>query len=373
MISKLHLQNIKCFQDQEIKLKPLTLLTGLNGAGKSTVIQSLLLLRQSFLQGTIHNQGLSLNGDLLYIGLGQDVLNENAEEETVSIMLEQNNVEEIKWVFGYDKSTDILPTISSNYDNQFVEIFSEKFQYLSAERIGPRTYFNRSNYKVKQQNTIGINGEYTTHYLSVFQNETIHNKLLIHPDGVSESLKSQIDAWLSIITPGTKVVIGDHTEMDILSLRYRFTSDRDISNSFRATNVGFGLTYTLPVLVSLLAAKPGSILLIENPEAHLHPKGQSIIGKLMAFASMGGVQVITETHSDHVLNGIRLAVHSRQVSPDNISINFFNKRELHGKPYHYIENLIIDRNGRIDSWPEDFFDEWDKSLDQLLFTSEGEI
>ncbi|MCP3775842.1 DUF3696 domain-containing protein [Paenibacillus sp. MZ04-78.2] len=367
MITKMHLQNIKCFQNQEINLKPLTLLTGLNGAGKSTVIQSLLLLRQSFLQGTIFNEGLSLNGDLLYVGTGQDLLNENAEKETVSITLQSNSGEEINWTFGYEKSSDVLPLISSNYNNQPVEVFSERFQYLSAERIGPRTYFNRSNYKVRQQNSIGINGEYTTHYLSVFQNEIVQNKLLIHPDGVSESLKSQIDAWLSIITPGTKIVIGDHTEMDILSLRYRFTSDRDISNSFRATNVGFGLTYILPVLVSLLAAKPGTILLIENPEAHLHPKGQSIIGKLMAFASMGGVQIMTETHSDHVLNGIRLAVKDGYVDPGNVSINFFCKRDIQGKSFHSIENLLIDKNGRIDNWPEDFFDEWDKSLDQLLF------
>ncbi|MGG1314062.1 AAA family ATPase [Cohnella laeviribosi] len=370
MLTKIHLINFKCFQDQEITLRPLTLLTGLNGAGKSTILQSLLLLRQSFLQGTIYDQGLSLNGDLIYLGTGQDLLNENSENENIGINLQLNNEEEISWIFGYDKSSDLLPIISTNYSKQIISIFSDKFHYLSAERIGPRPYFNRSNYKVKQQNNLGINGEYTTHFLSVYQNDFLKNKLLKHPNGVSENLKAQVDAWLSEITPGTKVVIGDHTDMDIISLRYKFTSDRDISNTFRATNVGFGLTYTLPVLVSLLAAKPGTTLLIENPEAHLHPKGQSIIGKLMALAAMGGVQILVETHSDHVLNGIRLVIHGGQVNPEQVSINYFTRREIQGKMIHYIENLKIDKNGRIDSWPEGFFDEWDKSLDQLLDITE---
>ncbi|MED4953934.1 DUF3696 domain-containing protein [Paenibacillus macerans] len=367
MISKLFLKNIKCFEVQEILLKPLTLLSGLNGMGKSTVIQSLLLLRQSFLQGALGKEGLSLNGDFLYLGTGQDLLNENAEKETLGIKIEIDGEKELYWDFAYEKSSDLLPILSTNYKHEFISLFSDNFQYLSAERIGPRSYFNRSNFKVMQQNNIGIHGEYTTHYLSVNQNQPIQNKLLIHSEGVSENLKAQVDAWLSIITPGTKLEIGDYTDMDIISLRYKFASDRDISNSFRATNVGFGLTYTLPVIVSLLAAKPGSTLLIENPEAHLHPKGQSIIGKLMALASMGGVQIITETHSDHVLNGIRLAVHGNQVDPNNISINFFNKREINGKVKHYVDNLQVDKKGRISDWPEDFFDEWDKSLDQLLF------
>ncbi|MFD2409274.1 AAA family ATPase [Paenibacillus rhizoplanae] len=366
MLKKIHLQNIKCFQDQEIILAPLTLLTGLNGAGKSTIIQSLLLLRQSFLQGTIYENGLSLNGELIYLGTGQDLLTENAEKEYLGIELHYEDIEKVSWLFSYDKSSELLPILSTNYNKQHIGLFSDQFQYLSAERIGPRTYFSRSNYKVKQQNNLGINGEYTTHFLSVFQNEIVDNKLLLHPDAVSDSLKAQVDAWLSIITPGTKVDIGDHTDMDIISLRYKFTSARNVSNSFRSTNVGFGLTYTLPVLVSLLASKPGTLLLIENPEAHLHPKGQSIIGKLMGLASMGGVQIITETHSDHVLNGIRLAVHGGQVSPNDVSINFFNKQENNEKIIHSVENLSIDKDGRINNWPEDFFDEWDKSLDQLL-------
>ena len=82
------------------------------------------------------------------------------------------------------------------------------------------------------------------------------------------------------------------------------------SRSYRATNVGFGLSYTLPVIVALLAPA-GALCLIENPESHLHPKGQTKLAELAVRASRAGVQVFVETHSDHFMDGVRIAVRSR--------------------------------------------------------------
>ena len=73
MISSLHLHNFKCFGDQDFPLKALTLLTGLNSTGKSSVLQSLLLLRQSY-QRRISADHVMLKGDLVNIGVGRDVL-----------------------------------------------------------------------------------------------------------------------------------------------------------------------------------------------------------------------------------------------------------------------------------------------------------
>jgi predicted ATPase len=78
MISFLRLQNFKCFEDQSFQLKPLTLLAGLNGTGKSSVIQSFLLLRQSNQQGVLQTKGLALNGDLTHVGTAKDALFEGA-------------------------------------------------------------------------------------------------------------------------------------------------------------------------------------------------------------------------------------------------------------------------------------------------------
>ena len=97
------------------------------------------------------------------------------------------------------------------------------------------------------------------------------------------------------------------------------------SNKYRATNVGFGLSYVFPVIVAALAARAGDLLIIENPEAHIHPKGQMRLGQLLSLAAASGVQVVIETHSDHVLNGIRLAVHERKISHEIVRLHFFER------------------------------------------------
>jgi predicted ATPase len=104
--------------------------------------------------------------------------------------------------------------------------------------------------------------------------------------------------------------------------------------------------------------------LIENPEAHLHPRGQARIAELLALAASCGIQVLIETHSDHVLNGIRLAVHDGKLSPEDVQLHFFQRRQSDGQSL--VVSPHIDKNGRIDQWPEGFFDEWDKSLEALL-------
>jgi predicted ATPase len=86
----------------------------------------------------------------------------------------------------------------------------------------------------------------------------------------------------------------------------------------------------------------------------------------MARAASCGIQVIVETHSDHVLNGIRLAVHGGQLSPESVYLHFFDRKPQNDQACAEVISPRIDRNGRIDRWPEGFFDEWDKSLEALL-------
>jgi len=153
--------------------------------------------------------------------------------------------------------------------------------------------------------------------------------------------------------------------MDVVNLEYSFVTGKFLSAKYRATNVGFGITYTLPVLVALLSSPPGSLVLVENPEAHLHPKGQVRIGQLMALAAASGVQVMVETHSDHVLNGIRLAAYNRQIDHRGVRLHYF-ERENSKQGRVSVVSPSMDENGRIDQWPEGFFDVWDKCLEALL-------
>jgi predicted ATPase len=364
VISQLRLQNFKRFEDQSLEIGNLTLLSGLNGMGKSSVLQSLLLLRQSYQQRLLESIGLALNGDLVHIGTARDALFEDAKEDRIGFVLAFEDGNEANWQFGYDPEADILGLASPTVplETYQTSLFGDDFQYLQAERIGPRTSFAMSDFQVRQHRQLGTMGEYTAHFLSIFRDSEIPNSTLSHPQAKSSNLLSQVEAWLSEISPGTRIHIIDNPGMDLVSLQYSF----GLSKEYRATNVGFGITYTLPVITAILSAKPGTLLLLENPEAHLHPKGQARMGNLLARAADKDVQIILETHSDHILNGIRLAVHGGDLDPDRVRLHFFQRRENQEQLISEVISPRMNRRGRIDQWPDGFFDEWDNSLAALL-------
>jgi predicted ATPase len=367
MITALHLHNFKCFEDQVIPLNNLTLLSGLNGMGKSTTIQALLLLRQSH-DGYGQISGLNLNGELASLGTAGDVRFENAQTDEMSIGVVDDQLGKLAWHFAVDPATDVLMIEqgpAQEWRNLMqCSVFNNDFQYLNAERLGPRTLFGTSDFQVRQRRQLGPQGQYTVHFLALFGNEDIPVPSLQHRDAMSPSLKNQVEAWLSDISPGARLNITALPEMDVVGLRYSFTYGRNETNPYRTTNVGFGLTYTLPVLVAILSARPGALILLENPEAHLHPRGQALMGELFARAAAAGVQIVVESHSDHVLNGIRVAVRQERIAADQVSIHFFGRNEESGA--HQLRSPQIDADGRISEWPADFFDEYEKSLEALL-------
>ncbi len=367
MIRFIRMENFKCFEKQEIELGALTLLSGLNGMGKSTVLQSLLLLRQSYQQGLLQKTGLSLNGDLVRIGTAQDALFEDAKEERIGLEIDLENGSGGKWKFNYDKETDVLDLDQSlSSDNIYrSSLFTDDFHYLQAERLGPRRFFEMSVFQVMQHRQIGTRGEFAAHLLASYGAKKISNESLAHPTAESLKLRDQVEAWLEEISPGTRIHLALHKGMDLVNLEYSFITGKHVSNSFRSTNVGFGLTYTLPVIIALLASGKGALIMIENPEAHLHPEGQVRIGELMALAASCGIQVVVESHSDHILNGIRLAVYNQKIAPDKVMLHYFERKEINqGKTT--VVTPTIDQNGRIDRWPDGFFDVWDKCLETLL-------
>lgn len=364
MISSLRLENFKAFQYQFLEFKPLTLLSGLNSTGKSSVLQSLLLLRQSYQQDLLPNKGLALNGDLVCIGTAQDALFEDAKEDTIGFdIIWENGLNGI-WRFNYNKEADVMGIASAPTANEVYEssLFSDNFHYLQAERIGPRTYLEISDLQVRQHRQLGTRGEYTAHFLSIYRDKDIPNINVNHPKANSLNLRDQVEAWMGEVSPGTRLEILSNPALDLVSLQYSY----GLSNAYRATNVGFGISYTLPILVAVLSSPPGTLIIIENPEAHLHPKGQSQMGRLLAIAASCGVQIVIETHSDHVLNGIRLAVHGGKIDPKDVQLHFFQRQEKERQIVTEVLSPRIDRNGRLDQWPEGFFDEWDKSLEALL-------
>jgi predicted ATPase len=363
LIQSIRLRNFKCFEDRTLPLGALTLLSGLNGTGKSSVLQSLLLLRQSYQQNLLRRGLLALNGDLVQIGTARDALYEDAEEESIGFDLDCADKGSAAWNFLYNSEADVLAAESIEAPETIfsTSLFGDTFQYLCAERIGPRTSFPTSDFAVRQHRQLGAHGEFTAQFLALYGRQRVSMEPLLQK-GSPALLKDQTEAWLGLVSPGTRLQLTPYSGMDLVQLEYSFVGESDVSSPYRPTNVGFGITYTLPILVAVLSAEPGSLLLIENPEAHLHPRGQVAIGSFLALAASAGVQLIIETHSDHVLNGIRLAVYGGQLAPDSVRLHFFRWIDHR----HEVVMPTLDKTGRIDVWPDDFFDQWDKSLESLL-------
>jgi predicted ATPase len=117
----------------------------------------------------------------------------------------------------------------------------------------------------------------------------------------------------------------------------------------------------LPIITACLASSKDRVLLIENPEAHLHPSGQSLMGTFIAQAVSAGVQIIVETHSDHVLNGVRKAVKNHILSRDKVAIHFFSPSVK-----DQVISPLIDQRGNLDAWPQGFFDQFDIDTSSLI-------
>lgn len=362
MIGRIALDNVLAFRQLTLELRPLTLLSGTNSSGKTSILHALALLRQSYDARLLH-ESLMLNGDLVRLGVGQDILhNDFADLLNDRSPALRIAVDDLSWTAGYERSADTLRLLGHAAEPTG-PLFGSGFQCLGADRIVPAVTYPRSHEAVSVRRSLGARGEHTANFLRVHSEQRLAAAAAAHPSATSRQLLDQVNAWLAEVSVGTTVRVDDVEGADLVRLVF-LRSGPDVKTEQRATNVGFGLTYSLPIIVACLAAQPGSLLLIENPEAHLHPRAQAVLGRLLARTASSGVQIVVETHSDHVLNAVRLAVKSGDVSDTDVLVHFLSRPSLELQPT--ISSLAIGNDGMINTWPPGFFDEFDNALDELL-------
>ena len=271
----------------------------------------------------------------------------------------------VKMEFPYLES---VYTMTPNAEEGFcdgINLFSKDFLYLNAERICPSNAFSMNVYD-NSMNMIGKHGEYAPWMLATsiqMKNNKVDPERRLPEKRELEKLVEQVECWMSLMGKTLRIHCLEHSAINAVSLNFSFESDLGWTRDYRTTEVGFGLTYSLPIFVAGLSIARGGMLIVENPEAHLHPKAQSLMGQFLAVVAQSGVQVVVETHSDHVLNGIRLAAKHKKIDADKVAIDFFS-RDGNGQP-----ELITPRlkqNGKLDVWPEEFFDEYDKNIMELI-------
>lgn len=374
MIKNITINNFKCFLDASINLNRLTILAGSNAVGKSTIIQALLLIRQTIDRlKSEHNNlkdfyqfDIQLNGEyLLNLGDSSQVLSSNAISEDIIFII--NDKTSSRKLFKYSmskKSPELVlkyqmvqPLVFRNGD---LSIYKDEFHYLNAERLGPRVTQNMVNQRFS--NT-GFQGEYTGYTIAKNNSYKINEKRRFNDIELKvPNLNKQVEYWLNYIIPGIEITTTPYQEINMVGYYLRRTySD---TKPLNPNNVGFGISYVLPIVVSGLIAEEGCLLIVENPEAHLHPSGQSRIGQFLAQIASSGVQVIIETHSEHVINGIRIATLKKLISNNLVSINFFSLDKKSKNPN--IQHIIIDENAELSIWPSGFFDQEEKDLADIF-------
>lgn len=352
---ELHIKGFKCFSDSRFELNGLTLLTGANASGKSSVIQALLFLKAASEVGSTQAH-LDLS-DFRYafdFGSPDSLINNDQEDDEVFITLADGGIT----FNGEQQSYGRILNVSVDKIDAIRSLFDRGVTYFCAERQGPRYEYVRKN---AEADGCGCHGENTGNVVSDNWNVKIAGDRL--PIYAREDVLFNIalDKWIDYIFPGIAVRIKH-----VGSQNYKvIIRDNKHNVATEATNIGFGISYSLPILVGALLARKGGWLVVENPEAHIHAKAQSNMGYFLGMMAGSGLRVLVETHSEHVVNGIRrAAVVSGRFAPEDINIYFFSGRN---------NNTLIsmDTRGNLSDFPVDFFDQSRQDMLEIIKVSKG--
>lgn len=380
MITRLRVCNFKSHKDTELQMKPLTLITGVNNCGKSTLLQSLLLLRQSYGKNRLE-KGLDLTKPLVSIGIANDALRRGSESGIVCFEIEDSTKGELK--FGFNAESDLdssyIPTEymmlrgeeATSNDLAEWSLFNNDFQYLSAERWGGRSEFPKDSYAVKTEGQLSSEygrGDLLGNFLYEYKTESVCD--YFHGGEEKMSLIEQVVLWEGRISQNITIDVQQKDDGNGYVVLYGTKGSEGKKNidGLRANNVGFGVSYSLPIVVALLSAEPGALILVENPEAHLHPEGIAELTRLMCLAAERGVQVVVETHSDHVVNGVlvnckRMENGEAGINKENVAIYYLaGQDEDH---VAMVEEVKIIEGGYIEYQPKGFFDRIEKDMFEL--------
>lgn len=372
-MNHLKINQFKCFVDADININQLTVMAGANGNGKSTTIQALLYFRRTiehcgewlnreYQLNKVNGLNVQLNGAYcLALGNSSFVLNRNANLDEIRLGLYNENEEVIVTyaVDNRDPKLYLTPKVLDKTETANFPIFKQEFYYLNAERIGPRVsqqlqFFDYPNAGWLGETTAQLLGLENGYYK--IENDRRFGKT------TSNYLIDQVNYWLDFIMKGLKIRV--ETSPNTLTAQVLIENQFTVSDPTISTNLGFGISYILPIIATGLTAKAGSYFIVENPEAHLHPSAQSKIGRFLTMVASSGVSVIIETHSDHLINGIQIGVAENKINNESVTINYFSQNEQAIQPE--VQPISITKKGELSDWPSGFFDQTQLDFTELF-------
>lgn len=348
MIKKVNISNFKSLKNVELELGDINVLCGTNASGKSSFIQSVLLVSQNI----IPDNEVVLNGELVNLGEFIEIKNFDASMEMpVSISLINNFNDTASLIFNHENIIE--------KSIKFPLINKELF-YLAANRMGNADVFDRAS----KRNVFGSLGEYAISFLEDYKEtpmpqELIHNKR----EETAHLFIDEVNYWMKKIT-GSILKVEKLQRTNKLVLSYSNNKNYQV----RTSNTGSGLSYVVSIIilglgVGLLRAnlneKP--VVIIENPEIHLHPKAQAELTEFMVWLSQYA-QIIIESHSDHIFNGVRKMIKRGETNNEKAKIFFFNLKDNDT----IIKKIEISKNGKLLTLEKDLFDQFQIDLAELL-------
>ena len=414
-ICSVAVQGFKCLaKESRIEIRPLTILAGANSSGKSTIMQSLLLMKQTF-HANYDPGALLLNGpnvkltsfDQLVsrqlVDLGNHSLTfsiEAPKDVTYSITYFPSEDHEIEIkemdiemaIEGEDaRHLRLTPSITGTDLDDFqtdVLQFFRDIPFLLPNEIQFTTYRDRCFLAVTNEPLAYDRSNFPRMTFSPFPADDLIR--LIHVPGLRGNperiyertapgppFPGTFDTYVAtIIADWTKKgdVRRGHLENMLSQLGMtREVAVRRVSDAglellvgrlpgarsrgqdlVNIADVGFGVSQVLPVLVALLVAERGQLVYVEQPELHLHPRAQYALAGIMADTAKRGVKVVAETHSALLLLQIRTLLAKGDLDPDLVKLHWFLRDPEDGTTS--IHSTDLDENGAFGDWPEDFGD-----------------
>ncbi len=401
MITELRAQNFKSWQDTgALQFAPLTGLFGANSSGKTSILQVLLMLQQTVKDNdsklplnfgksnfdTVihrHDKNLSLGLSVSWklpkqIKIQGDLINSLSFLTTIlekygSVMVERfcystnHNNFEIGWTErGYRYLPNVIDEKADTYKCYGVDSpvgpleefkpLREEFEDLFSRiiHLGPLREYPQHSYTWEGDHPQDI-GMYGEKMISAL----LSSRILRHP------IETQILKWLQkldlIYSYDVPPVTEEGKNYECLVKQYKDGPEVPL------TDVGFGVSQVLPVLTLCYYADEGSILILEQPEAHLHPKVQSDLADvLIDVVKNRNVQIILESHSEHLLLRLMRRIAEEQISEEDTALYFCKINDGTSE----IEHLNMDKYGNIRNWPQDFFGD---STGELIKKTKAEM
>lgn len=342
MIQNIEIQGLKCFDMVELTFSGFTLLAGRNSTGKSTVIQAILAMFQ--------DSASSLAGPYMNIGTVSEVKNRIAGSKEIDI--------EVGYQYRGENFQFGKKFLDDRKEVHRGTAFPEDMRvlYLTADRVGVQDTYDIS---LKDTEDIGIRCEYAFYYLSEHTRDEMKEPDFIYDPASKLTFGGQVDYWLNRIL-GYRVTAERIAGTELIRVAY---GNKTLGRDIRPKNVGTGVSYVAEIIIAALSCRKDDLLIVENPEIHLHPSGQAEFISFVVFLAKQGLQIILETHSDHIYNGVRRCISSDRIDMDQISIYFF-KQDVSQNSVPV--RIRLGEEGQVENQQDGLFDQIGKDLDVIL-------